>query len=155
LCDKVVKAMRIYLDACCINRPFDDHRQDRVRLEAEAVLLILSHCEAGEWEWIGSEVLDYEIEQTPDQTRRRRALAAVSRVHGRIPVDNAVRERAKELHEHGFQPLDAFHLACAEKGDADVFLTTDDQILRVASRLGEELRIHVCNPLMWLNEEVE
>ncbi|MGQ0592841.1 MAG: PIN domain-containing protein, partial [Gammaproteobacteria bacterium] len=26
---------RIYLDACCLNRPFDDQQQDRVRLEAE------------------------------------------------------------------------------------------------------------------------
>jgi hypothetical protein len=28
----------IYLDLCCVNRPFDDQHQARVRLEAEAVL---------------------------------------------------------------------------------------------------------------------
>ncbi len=32
---------QIYLDVCCLNRPFDDQRQDRIRLEADAVLLIL------------------------------------------------------------------------------------------------------------------
>jgi len=25
--------MKIYLDVCCLNRPFDDQVQDRVRLE--------------------------------------------------------------------------------------------------------------------------
>lgn len=49
--------IRIYLDACCLNRPFDDQTHDRIRLEAEAVLLILSHVEAGQWQLIGSEVM--------------------------------------------------------------------------------------------------
>lgn len=31
---------RIYLDVCCLQRPFDDQRQTRIRLEAEAVKLI-------------------------------------------------------------------------------------------------------------------
>jgi hypothetical protein len=51
----------IYFDACCLNRPFDDQSQDRIRLEAEAVLLILSHIQAGEWQWIGSDVLNLEM----------------------------------------------------------------------------------------------
>lgn len=32
--------MRVYLDNCCYNRPFDDQRQVRVRLETEAKLRI-------------------------------------------------------------------------------------------------------------------
>lgn len=32
--------MRVYLDNCCFNRPFDDQSQARVRLEAEARLEI-------------------------------------------------------------------------------------------------------------------
>jgi hypothetical protein len=31
--------MKIYLDNCCLNRPFDDLSQDRVYLEAEAILM--------------------------------------------------------------------------------------------------------------------
>ena len=46
--------MRIYLDACCLNRPFDDQRQPRIRLEAEAISLILQNLHQREWEWIGS-----------------------------------------------------------------------------------------------------
>ena len=33
---------QIYFDACCLNRPFDDQRQPRVRLEAEAISHLLN-----------------------------------------------------------------------------------------------------------------
>ena len=64
--------MKIYLDACCLNRPFDDQRQPRIRLEAEAISLILQKLHQREWEWIGSEVLVYELEQTVAVERRER-----------------------------------------------------------------------------------
>jgi hypothetical protein len=41
--------MKIYLDVCCLNRPFDDQGQERIRLEAEAVLLIIARMESGQW----------------------------------------------------------------------------------------------------------
>lgn len=43
--------MRIYLDVCCLNRPFDDQSQDRIHLEAEAVLAIIKQVEQGDWQW--------------------------------------------------------------------------------------------------------
>lgn len=32
--------MRLYLDLCCFNRPYDDQTQTRIRLETEAKILI-------------------------------------------------------------------------------------------------------------------
>jgi hypothetical protein len=64
---------RIYLDVCCLNRPFDDQRQDRIRLEAEAVLLIMGRCEAGAWQWLSSAVVEEEVNHTPSSERRSRA----------------------------------------------------------------------------------
>ena len=32
--------MRVYLDNCCYNRPFDDQSQLKVRLETEAKLFV-------------------------------------------------------------------------------------------------------------------
>ena len=49
---------------------FDDQRQVRVHLEAEAVKLILAQVEAGELIWIGSEVVEFEVAQNPDPERR-------------------------------------------------------------------------------------
>ena len=34
--------MRVYLDVCCLNRPFDDLSQKRVYAEAEAVDVFLT-----------------------------------------------------------------------------------------------------------------
>ena len=51
------RVTKIYLDVCCLNRPFDDQTQARIRLEAEAILMILAQCETGHWEWIGSELV--------------------------------------------------------------------------------------------------
>jgi hypothetical protein len=40
------------LDACCLNRPFDDQTQDRIHLESEAVILILHHVRSANLEMI-------------------------------------------------------------------------------------------------------
>ena len=47
---------------------------------------------------------------------------------------------------------DALHLACAESDEVNVFLTTDDRLLRRAKRYQNRLRIHVENPYTWLQE---
>lgn len=63
--------------------------------------------------------------------------------------------RARQLEALGFHGMDALHLACAESGDADVFLTTDDRLLARAVRLAAQLRIRVVNPVSWIEETVE
>ena len=65
----------IYLDVCCLNRPFDDLTQERVRLESEAVLLILGRCQRGEWQLVGSEAIALEIKQTRDLERKSQLQA--------------------------------------------------------------------------------
>ena len=106
--------VKIYLDNCCLNRPFDDQTQVRVRLESEAVLLILSRMEQGEWSWSGSEALTDEIEQTPDFGKRSRLQVVAGYVQNVVEIEMPELERAKELQKLGFQGYDAFHIACAE-----------------------------------------
>lgn len=45
---------RIYLDVCALCCPFDDQTQIRIRLETEAVQLILSHVRSGELALVAS-----------------------------------------------------------------------------------------------------
>ena len=142
----------IYRDVCCLNRPFDDQTQVRIHLEAEAVLMVLSRCEAGAWQWIGSEVIDWEIAQTPDPERRRRVGLLIQHAHRSVIVGEGEVSRAQQFEEWGVSALDALHLACAESGGADVFLTTDDKLLHKAAAYAERLRVRVENPLVWLKE---
>jgi predicted nucleic acid-binding protein len=44
------------------------------------------------------------------------------------------------------------HLACAESAKVDVFLTTDDRLLRLAKRVSKDLDVLVENPLDWLED---
>ena len=52
--------MKLYLDLCCLNRPFDDQTQPRVNLEAQAVVLILEAAEKGRHLFCNSTVLVVE-----------------------------------------------------------------------------------------------
>jgi hypothetical protein len=142
----------VYLDVCCLNRPFDDQSQPRVRLEAEAVLYILAACDAKQWEWVGSEAIVLEISQTPDPERRRRVQVLASRAHRRVVVGQFELARAEQLERMRFPGFDALHLACAESGGVMVFLTTDDKLLRKAAARAKELQVQVKNPLTWLRE---
>jgi predicted nucleic acid-binding protein len=144
--------MKIYLDACCLNRPFDDQRQPRVRLEAEAISLILQKLHQHEWEWIGSEVLMYELEQTVDVERRERLLLLAGQSHQVVEVTEKILKRAEKLEPSGFDSYDAIHLAAAEQANEDVFLTTDDNIQKVSNRIKEVFSFKVENPVKWLEE---
>ena len=59
--------MKIYLDTSCLNRPFDDQRQLRVRLEAEAVIYILEQIDNTHWKEISSEMVDIELAAIMDK----------------------------------------------------------------------------------------
>lgn len=144
--------LKIYLDACCLNRPFDDQKQIRVRLESEAIILILSNFENGKWIWISSEVIQQEIDKNPDTSRRNRVMALSNYAHITIPLTLNEVKRAKLLTTLGFKYFDALHLACAESGEADLFLTTDDRLHRRANRFADEIKLRVENPLIWLRE---
>lgn len=146
---------RVYLDVCCLNRPFDDQRQDRVRLEAEAVLLILGRCEAGTWQWLSSAVVEEEVDNTPSHERRARVRTMLSGAQSSVVLTEAAVTRAKALQGMGFRTYDALHLACAEQATVDVFLTTDDRVLRIATRHAAYLQVRVANPLAWLLEVIE
>jgi predicted nucleic acid-binding protein len=144
--------MKIYLDACCLNRPFDDQRQPRVRLEAEAISLILHKLHQHEWEWVSSEVLMYELGQTVDMERRERLLLLAGQSHYMVEISEEILKRAEKLEVSGFDSYDAIHLASAEQAKVDVFLTTDDGVQKIANRDKAAFSLVVANPVRWLEE---
>ena len=144
--------MKIYLDACCLNRPFDDQRQARVRLEAEAISLILQKLHEREWEWIGSDVLVYELGQTEDVERKERLLLLAGQSHQVVAMTEKILTQAEKLVASGFDSYDAIHLASAENAKVDVFLTTDDNMQKIANRNKKMFSFVVVNPVTWLEE---
>jgi hypothetical protein len=75
--------MRVYLDNCCFNRPFDDQSQARIRLEAEAKLEIQQRIASGAIELAWSYVLEHENHANPFEVRRK----LIARWKGEAAVD--------------------------------------------------------------------
>jgi predicted nucleic acid-binding protein len=145
--------MRLYIDVCCLNRPFDDQSQDRIRIESEAILAILNKC-LYDWTLVGSEAIDYEIFKIPDDERKKgvKVLAAISRE--KVTVDESILRRASELENIDLKALDALHIACAEKS-VEVMLTTDDEIVKKVKANNNIVKVVVENPVRWLMEVTE
>jgi len=123
-------------------------------MEAEAVKAIVLRIGRGQWKGVKSPIVDFEIGQMPDPDRLIEVGLMVSEMRETIVPTEVERNRALTLERMGFESFDAAHLACAEKAKVDVFLTTDDSLLRMAVRLGDKLRVKVENPLKWFEKTV-
>ena len=93
-----------------------------------------------------------EIANAPDLKRRERLQTLIPRRHRYIRHEQRMSARALDLEQRGFSGIDALHLACAESAGADVLLTTDDRLLRLAARHEKVLRVRVANPLAWMQD---
>ncbi|PSF36654.1 PIN domain-containing protein [Aphanothece hegewaldii CCALA 016] len=140
----------IYLDVCCLNRPFDDLEQERIKLEVEAVIIILNRCNLTEWELISSDIITLEIKQTPDLDKQKRLNQILSIANSKISFIEKIEKRAKELTTLGFKTFDALHIASAEEGNVNILLTTDDRFLRKSITYGNHLQVKLANPVQWL-----
>jgi predicted nucleic acid-binding protein len=146
--------MRVYLDVCCLNRPFDDQSQERVRLESEAVKAVIELATKRVHRWVSSDAVGFEVAQDPDDGRRRRLQALLRHVSEHKSLDAASLRRARALEAARIPGIDAVHLAIAERAGCDAFLTVDDVLLRRVRRLAPPPRIRVCNPLEWIAEDL-
>jgi hypothetical protein len=143
--------MRVYMDLCCLKRPFDDQAQPRNHLESEAVLALLS-APRDRVEFLRGAALDLENEQNPVAPRAAKVGTWLQGLALMELPDAALRPRTADLIGLGFKSFDAFHLACAELGGAEVFCTCDDRLLAVVSRCAKDLRVRVVNPIALAQE---
>lgn len=145
--------MIIYLDNCCYNRPFDDQTQERIHLESEAILTILRRGQAGTYKIAGSEILELEMERMHDEAKKQWVKELYKTVTVRIQYSKEIRKRSQEIMEQSkIRTFDSLHIAAAESVGADVMLTTDDKLEKMAERL--ELKIKVRNPLRFAWEVI-
>lgn len=142
--------MKIYFDNCCLNRPYDDLSDNTARMECEAVLSIIDICDTGRWSFFSSDVLLDEILSMTNMDKREKVLLLYNSTAEHIDLTDEIVSRAKFLEGFNIKSYDALHLASAEAGGADVFLTTDRRLISVALR--SDIGMTVKNPLVWLSE---
>lgn len=102
----------------------------RIRLETDAVYLILNQIKDGLYNPIKSRVHSYEVTAISNILERQEILALLEKFSQNDSVNSeSVRKRAEYLYEQGFGLADAAHLAYAES-TADVFITCDNKLLK-------------------------
>lgn len=141
--------MRIYLDNCCYNRPFDDQNQLKVRLETVTKLAVQMMMALGSVEYAWSKVLDYEISFNPCPKRKASIIWWKVGAAVYVEMTEEIIKRGESIETHGIKPKDALHLASAEKAGCDFFLTTDRGILKKFSTLGG---MKIMNPIQFITE---
>ncbi|MGI0528819.1 PIN domain protein [Treponema socranskii] len=144
----IVILMKIYLDNCCYNRPFDDQTALKVHLEAIAKLAIQADIKCGVHKLVWSYIMDYENAHNP-YDEKRRTIGAWKEIASEV-IDTETKDildYAEKLAANGIKSFDALHLSCAINAHCDYFLTTDRQLL---SLLLPEIKI--ANPIRFISE---
>ncbi|MFA4823792.1 MAG: hypothetical protein WC593_01400 [Methanoregula sp.] len=143
--------MKIYMDVCCLCRPFDDQTIGRIRLEVTAVQEIIRRCAAREYTLVTSEAITEELSKIPDMQKRLRVEKIASMAKESILIDEAIISRMHELISLDGDAMDSLHIACAERAGA-VLLTTDDGLITFF-KLHRNIQVYIENPVTWLKEE--
>ena len=121
--------LKVYLDNCCFNRPYDDQNNVLVFLETEAKLFIQDLIHAGKLLLVWSFVLDYENAANPFEERKHSISTWKKLSITDCNLCDTIANTAEDLLKKGLRQKDASHIACAIYAGAAFFITTDKKIL--------------------------
>ena len=121
--------MRVYLDNCCFNRPYDNQNFLKVKIETQAKLSIQQLILDRKLELVWSFILEFENDQNPFIERKRQIgtwqkLAAID-----CNLTDDILSKSREFMKLGLREKDSYHVAYAISSNADYFITTDAKIL--------------------------
>lgn len=143
--------MRVYLDNCCYNRPYDDQSQLKIHMESQAKLDIQQQIRDGRLELAASYILEAENSVNPFEMKRTDIQAFVDQ-HANVFIginkDREVRKLASEIMRFGVKLMDACHVACAMLAGCEIFFSTDKRLLKYQTD-----KIRIINPVTFIIEQ--
>ena len=142
-----MEKLKIYLDNCCYNRPFDNQTQMKIRLETEAKLYIQASVRDGKHWLCWSFMLDYENDKNPHREKRNIIAPWKDVAVDFCPPSETILSTGKHIMKLGVKNEDALHIACAIEKNCDFFITTD---MKLANKIIKEIRI--TNPIDFIRE---
>ena len=137
--------MKIYLDNCCFNRPYDDLSSETVRLEAEAKILIQSLLLNNAIELVWSFILSIENDENPNEDIKNEISEWKKRATIYIPPSDSTEMLAQKIFNIGIKQKDAVHISCAIEAKSMYFITTDRKLINKARNNINE--IEIINPI--------
>lgn len=144
-----MQKIKLYLDMCCYNRPYDDQQQTRIHLETLAKLHIQQLLVSGIYDFIWSFILEFENSKNPYPLRRETIQRFSYRCTQHVDETNVseIVKIAKPIMKSGVKEKDALHVACAIFASCDYFLTTDDRMLKYETK-----KIKLVTPVQFINK---
>ena len=145
--EQIRQPMKVYLDHCSYNRPFDNQSQMRIRLETEAKLYVQSGVREKKYSLVWSYMLDYENNNNPYEEKRNAIAPWKDIADEYCPSSNDILSAGRGIMKHGIKAKDALHIACAMKSGCVYFITTDDKLTNKAIA-----NIKIINPIDFVKE---
>lgn len=142
--------MRIYLDNCSFNRPFDNQEFIRIKIETEAKLYIQEKIKEYKIELVWSYILDYENSINPFEERKKQIEEWKKYSIIDIIESENIIKNAENLYNLGIKAKDALHIACAVESNCEYFITTDDYLIKKSNEIKS---IRVVSPTMFIEME--
>ena len=147
------KRLKVYLDNCAYNRPYDSQTQTRIELETQAKLKIQRLIIEDRIELTSSYMSLYECGENPDADKAEAItefIETYSKAHAGEKCIDAIEESAKAIMETGVKYKDACHVAAAIYTGADYFISTDLRLLKYQT---DEIKL--INPVDFFLDEVD
>ena len=142
--------LKIYLDNCCYNRPYDDQSQLKINMEALAKLNIQQQIRDGKVNLVTSYILVAENTANRFETKRNDIQSFIDNyTHTFVSEASSdkVKKIAQDIMETGVKLMDACHIACAVIAECDYFISTDKRLLKYQSD-----KVKIVNPLIYILE---
>jgi len=142
--------IRVYLDNCAYNRPYDNQNNINVRLESEAKLFIQEKIKDNQIDLVWSSMNSYENNDNPSPEKRERITAWKNIAVEYCKLNENILKKAEELQSQNLRAKDAIHIAAAVYSRCGYFITTDRKILNKKID-----GIAVLNPVAFVEEYSE
>jgi predicted nucleic acid-binding protein len=148
---KGIAVKNIYFDVCSLCRPFDDQSFLRIRLETNAVNLILAKVHSKTFQLMASPVHFYEISSITDLSERIQVEMLLENEAKLVNAElKSVQLRTEELLGKGFGLADAAHVAFAESCGAD-FISCDDRLVKKCVK--NNINVWAGSPIIFCDKE--
>jgi hypothetical protein len=140
--------MRIYLDHCAYNRPFDDQTNIKNQLETTAKLYIQNQIRQGKYDLVWSYMSDLENGNNPN-LENKNSIQLWENI-AKYKSSEAILARGKQIGQNKIRPNDALHISCAIESQCEYFITTDEGLTKKTID-----GIKIVNPIDFIRTEGE
>ena len=139
--------IKIYIDNCTYNRPFDDQTQIMIALETVAKQYIQQLIIETKVDLTYSFINRFENSKSTKYLNKNSINNFFQNANQYIDHTKAINigKRAVEIMKAGIKTKDAYHISCAIEGTCDYFITTDKPLLKYKHN-----EIIICSPIQFL-----